>query len=246
MLGSILTSLSPAARRAVNQKRAFVFDWDGTLFDSMTEKAASFAAEISFFFSELGEQISPKELVAPYKAHSGKPRTEIIRALAKIRGLTLNDSQIETISTRLSARNKTALSHARLFADANRLLHAAVDWNLTLFISSSAPEGELGYHARRALEPRLQKLFSEILGSRANFTKGPGHISFITSNYNLDLDSVLVFGDDAADYHLSEAAGVDCILVERQSGRLDGKFPNTVESLDEICEIRMKGNSKRL
>mgnify|MGYP006123223539 CR=1 FL=1 len=41
----------------VRDKKAFVFDWDGTLFDSMTGKIISFSNVVSTYFAELSRKI---------------------------------------------------------------------------------------------------------------------------------------------------------------------------------------------
>lgn len=222
----------------INTKKVIVFDWDGTLFDSMAGKVKSFSAVVSMYFSEMGKPISSNFSADIYLRNSGKPRAEIFREVAKEANFHLEQYDIDEMSSRLFLHNKKALAKECLFPDALRLLKKLVNTDLVLYISSSVPQVELDYFVSKALPKNLRLRFSGVFGSGESLTKGPVHIARISLDSGNSLDKILVIGDDEADFTLSEQAGVDCILVDR-NGRYFDSFPkNFVNNLDELCNIQ--------
>lgn len=221
----------------LNKKRAFVFDWDGTIFDSMTAKHRSFSAVVSEYFEELGNPVDPDFVAAIYREHSGKPRAEIFLEAAKAAVLTLDQSDVDEMSKRLFLLNQSALAEANIFPDAYRFLSVLADRGVGLFISSSVPQAELDYFVRLALPENLRLRFSGVFGSREGCSKGREHMALISACAGVPLDMVIVVGDDEADYILSQAAGVSCVLVDRDGRWFDRRFPNVVKNLDELCNL---------
>lgn len=218
----------------VRTKKVFVFDWDGTLFDSMEGKTCSFSSVVSTYFTEHDKLIRPDLVATIYRTHSGKPRAEIFFEAAKVSGVQLEPADIDEMSERLFEYNRTILRKACLFPDARRLLDALAGRNVELFISSSVPQAELDYFVAAILPRSLRPRFSGVLGSSNGCSKGREHIAVISSQTSASRNDIVVIGDDEADYTLSNAAGVDCILVDRE-GRLAGCFPYIVKNLDELC-----------
>jgi phosphoglycolate phosphatase-like HAD superfamily hydrolase len=221
----------------INKKKVIVFDWDGTLFDSMAGKVKSFSAVVSMYFTEMGKPISSDFSADIYLRNSGKPRAEIFREVAKEANFHLEQYGIDEMSSRLFLLNRTVLAEESLFPDALRLLNALANSDLVLYISSSVPQAELDYFVSNALPKNLRLRFSGVFGSGESLTKGPVHIARITMDSGHSLDKILVIGDDEADFTLSEQAGVDCILVDRDSRFFDSFPQNFVNNLDELCNI---------
>jgi len=221
----------------INTKKVIVFDWDGTLFDSMAGKVKSFSAVVSMYFSEMGRPIHSDFVADIYVRNSGKPRAEIFLEVAKEANLQLELCDIEEMSRRLFLLNRTILGEEKLFPDALRLLNALAHTDLVLYLSSSVPQAELDYFVSNALPENLRLRFSGVFGSSESLTKGPEHIARISMHSGNSLDKILVIGDDEADFTLSKQAGVDCILVDRD-GRFFDSFPqNFINNLDELCNI---------
>ena len=221
----------------INTKKVIVFDWDGTLFDSMAGKVKSFSAVVSMYFSEMGKPISSDFSADIYLRNSGKPRAEIFLEVAKEANFHLEQYGIDEMSSRLFLLNRTVLAEESLFPDALRLLNTLANSDLVLYISSSVPQAELDYFVSNALPKNLRLRFSGVFGSGKSLTKGPEHIARISMDSGNSLDKILVIGDDEADFTLSKQAGVDCILVDRD-GRFFDSFPqNFVNNLDELCNI---------
>jgi len=221
----------------INTKKVIVFDWDGTIFDSMAGKLKSFATVLPIYFSEMGCPINSDLVEDIYLRNSGKPRKEIILEVANEIDADLETHDIDEMSRRLFSFNRTALAEENLFPDAIRLLKGLVNSDLVLYISSSVPQDELDYFVSKALPKNFHLRFSGVFGSNYDFSKGPEHIERISIDSGVSLNKILVIGDDEADFILSKQAGVDCILVDRNNCFFD-KFPqNFVNNLDELCNL---------
>jgi phosphoglycolate phosphatase-like HAD superfamily hydrolase len=219
----------------VRGKEAFVFDWDGTLFDSMEGKTTSFSTVVSTHFAELSKQIKPELVAAIYRSHSGKPRNEIFLECAKEVKLKIDQASIDEMSARLFVYNRDTLSTSNLFPDALRLLKFLMSRDIEIYISSSVPQSELEYFLRMVLPENILTQIKIVLGSSNGCNKGRGHLSEISASSCIQFENLIVIGDDEADFELSQLAGVNCILIDRIGGRFDARFPNVIKSMDELC-----------
>lgn len=210
-------------------KKVFVFDWDGTIFDSMTVKRYLFEEAVSQYLMTIQHDhiIPEEEIVEIYIAHSGQPRFEIFQIISKKYGLGFTQEDFEKISKLLFEKVRRALPSMPIFKDAERFLQALMARNGLIFISSSVPQPELEFIVREKLPHEVLSHLQGIFGSLPNFTKGPKHIEKIKAMTNSPSESIIVFGDDLADYTLSKQAEVDCILLDRE-----GKF-----SKSSFCHI---------
>lgn len=201
-------------RERIQHKQVYIFDWDGTLFDSMTIKTENFC-------EVLAKQLQGRSNATVdgirkiFKTASGIPRYEIFRRIGSHYGVSLTQHESDTMSDALTQLNTTRLAHAKLFPDAAPFLQAIADANRTLYISSSVPEKELRAIVSDTLPSPLLRAFSGIFGSAPNFTKGKAHIGQILTETGVHADTCIVFGDDEADVELSRQAGVDCVRLER-------------------------------
>jgi phosphoglycolate phosphatase-like HAD superfamily hydrolase len=220
----------------LQRKSVFVFDWDGTLFDSMEGKTHSFSLVVSNYLKKKNKHIEPYSVATLYRFHSGKPRSEIFREIAKVAGLQLDQTDIDEMSKLLFEYNRTVLAKAVLFSDALRFLDSLVSRDVKLFISSSVPQTELDYFVSAVLPDSLLSQFSGVLGSSNGCSKGSDHIDIIRTQTCALRENIIVIGDDEADYVLSKAAGVTCVLVDRD-GKFDDSFLNIVKNLDELCTL---------
>lgn len=200
----------------LHTKRVFVFDWDGTILDSMPLKSLNF---VRAFKSVIPESIQPG-LADSVKGHylrlSGHPRKYIFYEILNLLNLEPDKIFYDRFNAAFEVLNKQNLIHAKLFFDALDLLRALIDEGRQIFISSSVPPKELVDLVDAVLPSLIRRNISSILGSLDDFSKGRGHLQWIVSETGTTRDQILVVGDDLADYDLSLEAGVDCILVDRK------------------------------
>jgi phosphoglycolate phosphatase-like HAD superfamily hydrolase len=224
--------LVEAVLPAIAQKKVFVFDWDGTLFDSMAAKTVSFAAVVSEWLTRNGAALAAPEVARLYRLYSGEPRHAIFRKIARDAGTLASDEDCETMSQTLFARNCTALENATLFDDVLPCLEGLLKRNRSLCVSSSVPQAELSHFVEHKLPAPLRSRLTAILGSQPKLSKGPGHLGAIAVTTGAAAQEMIMIGDDLADRDLSVEAGIDSVLVDR-----DGHLPPHTPHISSLTEI---------
>jgi phosphoglycolate phosphatase-like HAD superfamily hydrolase len=215
---------------ALVSKTVFVFDWDGTLIDSMAVKGGNFARA---FAAAVKGAPDLGTLELQYRELSGRPRKEIFETVTARLGL--GSPGYEDFNRAFTRENESTLAGAPVFEDALDLLGFLRGRGRTVFISSSVPQKELEGFVRRKLGALAEGL-AGILGSSDGFAKGPGHIAFIEKKASCGKASILAVGDDAADHALSLAAGVDFVMIDR-SRRFTGGPAASVPDLRVLKDM---------
>ena len=220
-------------KQLLHYKEVFVFDWDGTILDSMKIKAVNFGQAFCSVLRHRKEQDLSDRVVRHYLRLSGYPRKRIFLQIMAIMGKEADQDSFERFNDVFEKLNKTSLIHARIFPDALALLEELIKRGCRIFISSSVPPQELADLVDATLPAQVKASITAILGSMGEHTKGQGHLRTIMQQTGATPDKLLVFGDDPADLELSSEAGVDCILVDR-SGNLNLQEIRIVGSLIQI------------
>jgi phosphoglycolate phosphatase-like HAD superfamily hydrolase len=219
----------------LKRKEVFVFDWDGTILDSMGVKSGSFAeAFCSVIFVESESGVLQK-VAENYLRLSGHPRKLIFSRILSILGLDEGPDAFERFNSSFEKLNRSSLIHAQIFPDALELLGELIKRGDKIFISSSVPPQELFDLVQATLPAQIKAGIAAIFGSVDGFTKGVDHIQAIVKDTNVALDRVLVLGDDLADHELGTEAGVDCVLVNR-AGIVPRSRVRLVQSLAQITK----------
>ncbi len=219
-------------------KRVLVFDWDGTLLDSMPIKLRTFSetlAELAVAHVELPTAALSERVAALYRRLSGFSRRRIFEAVLEDLQIGSDAVSFAQFDAALRARNQHELLRTSLFPDAETFLTRLVSTSHALYVSSSVPRAELEFLFSRIVPPSLHQRFAGVFGSDGAFSKGVGHLSRIMEETRATQRDVLVFGDDGADAELSEQAGVACVLIDRH-GRFGGR-PGTAGCVRDFGEL---------
>ena len=219
----------------LSRKALFVFDWDGTLFDSMAAKTQSFASVVSGWLQGQGALITLPEVARLYRLYSGEPRRVIFRKIAQDAGTQADAADCDAMSEALFERNRTALEAVPLFDDAIPCLEMLLSRDKALCLSSSVPQAELSHFVDHKLPTSIRARFVEVLGSQPDLAKGPGHLARIRAVTSVAPQDVIVIGDDIADRDLSSEAGIESILVDRD-GHLPAGTPH-ISSLNVLHRL---------
>lgn len=195
-------------------KKIYVFDWDGTIFNSMDLKRIN--------FKEAFLKIFPKDLALKdhlinqlYENLSGYPRKKIFDEISNELSLHASPWDFELFNQSFGVLNKLTLPNARIYDDALLLLEYLGKSGHLLVISSSVPQQELVEIVDKILPPDLRARISEVLGSGEGFAKGPEHVNWVKDRYGVKLDEIIMIGDDVADYNLANLAKVDALIISR-------------------------------
>ncbi len=169
--------------------KAVVFDFDGTLADSMP------------FLETIGVQVMMKyygisfdDATKRYRTTTGLPYEHQIE-------MNFPDDKRNKDATEEFERLKIErIFEQELFADTKGTLERIHTMGLDIFVSSSTfqPTIERYFHNKG-----LGMYFREILGYRPGFEKGRHHFEHIEKRHQIALDTVVFVGDSLKDYERS-------------------------------------------
>lgn len=212
-------------------KKIFVFDWDGTLFDSMEIKRTNFVS--AFIAAYIYMDLDGSAVKNLYIELSGAPRFELFSKISKILNCKNEDKAFVLFNNLFTQLNKTELKRTRLFHDAKDFITASYRSDIRMFISSSAPEDELLNTTKSTLTSPYDSFFEGIMGTTKDYQKGESHIQKICEITGSSKEELLFFGDDYEDYKLAFNAGVSCIIIDRERRYTNQNIP-TVHSFNNI------------
>lgn len=221
----------------LKSKRVFVFDWDGTILDSMKIKLENFSHVLTVLIEKHVNNKDLQDVIrSMYKELSGKQRQDIFNEIIDRLGLDNKTVDYNEFDRKFTIENQNKLLSARIFPDAISLLNTLVLRNIPVFISSSMPQHELDFMVKARLDSDLISAVSMVLGSSGGFNKGIDHLDYIKKKMKCSKDQMLVLGDDVLDSDLSTIAGVDCIIIDRE-GRFIGQNLLAIKTLDTIRSV---------
>jgi phosphoglycolate phosphatase-like HAD superfamily hydrolase len=185
--------------------RVVLFDWDGTLIDSLDTKVRN----ASILFQEvLG--FDRRAAASAYRRYSGIPRRQLFEAICRENGLTdLPEERFQFLSQRFSELNLAEFTDGRATHlvpdDTPTALSELQAQGYPLYISSSAVAEEIRLVAHLH---HLDGYFQEILGSAPGFNKGPEHVVYVMERQNVSRRQIVFVGDEPSDIALGKSAGV--------------------------------------
>ena len=201
-----------------------IFDFDGTLADSVDIKTDAFAE----LYKPYGKKIVDK-VIKYHLSNGGISRYEKIKYFHKnLLKINPTDSEVQNIATHFSdivinkVINASYLPGAYEFVNSNHL-------NYNLFISSATPEEEL---KQILYKKGISRLFKGIYGSPSSKTE---HINVIMKNGFNHNETVFV-GDSIDDYKAAINSKINFIGVSSIKDRKN-KFPNNVITINDIREL---------
>ena len=214
--------------------KVIIFDWDGTVVNTMPIKIKNASAIFSEFYN-----VNPTDVKESYSKHSGIPRRELFELIAKENiGRGLSVFEYNRLSSEFTLRNISSYKMHKVFDESNReVLEWLSSQGLMLFVSSSAIQSEI-HELAESLE--LNKYFQDIFGSFKDFKKGKAHIDHIRKNYNIKTSEIIFVGDEKADIRLSGRLGVMCIGIvhDKHESLLDIEFADhVINHLVDLKEI---------
>lgn len=203
-----VTSRPPRDRANPGGFKAILFDWDGTVLANSLHLKIQNAGRL---FSR-SYQVTADSVEASYRRHSGIPRRSLFdRISADCMGRALAEEEFEGLSRAFTAANlESVATKSRLRPEARASLEALLHRRCLLFVSTSASQDEV---ARLARHFDVDRLFTAILGSAPEFTKGPEHAAHVIATYDLDPRDLAAVGDESNDIRLQLEAGITAVGI---------------------------------
>lgn len=213
-------------KKITKKTEVIVFDWDGTIFNSMEYKKNNIVKSIQKI-----ENIDSNKIIELHNKYTGIPRKNLIQCIwNESIGEDLDDITFEAISTHYTQLNIESSKNAVIFEDSLRLLSKLkYRQNINIYVSSSAAKEEIIYSAKKN---HIYDFFIEILGSNGEFSKGAGHFNYIINKEGVDREKIIFIGDDHHDYLIGLQNCIDTYQICRGNAPVNKGYQ--IGSMDEI------------
>ncbi len=205
---------------------AIIFDFDGTLADSMP-----FLANIGIQIMKKYYDVDYDEASDRYKSTTGLPYEHQINL--NFPGYEHNEQAIEEFEKLKIER----IFEQQLFPDVVETLTQLNQMDISIFVSSSTYQPIIAeYFAKR----ELSTCFVEVVGYRPGFEKGKHHFEHIRAEHGIRLGDTLFVGDSLKDYERSKDyckfVGLEGMFKEKDFRRVGHKGP-VIQQVSELLAM---------
>lgn len=177
------------------QKKTVVFDFDGTLVDSMND-FADIAAEVMFEFFGLNRKTAKKR----YLETSGAPFHEQLEVIFP------KHPKNKAAAQAFEERKKVTYFERPLFTDTKETIENLRAKGIKTVISSN--------NFQDLVEQFVEKIgvtFDLVLGYKPNFAKGEAQFTHILQQLKVNRSDILFVGDSLHDAEHAKRSGVDFV-----------------------------------
>lgn len=209
-----------------NLYSAIIFDFDGTLADSMP-----FLQKIGVHIMMKHFGVSKEDATKMYVSTTGLPYEHQIKMNFP------DDSRNASAIVEFEQLKIERIYEQELFPDAEITVRKLSDMGYDVFVSSSTFQPTIEEYFKRK---GILNLFKAIVGYRPGFEKGADHFKYINSKFNVHFDRMIFIGDSLKDFERSKGF-CDFIPVLRmfnfQEFERIGYKGHAVSNLSELPEI---------
>jgi phosphoglycolate phosphatase-like HAD superfamily hydrolase len=170
--------------------KAVIFDFDGTLADSMP-----FLEKIGVEMMMKYFAVEKEDAIHRYRSTTGLPYEQQVKM--NFPDHPECDSAIEEFEK----LKKDRIFDQRLFEDTEDTVRKLNAMGIDVFVSSSTFQPTIEEYFQRL---GILDLFRGILGYRPGFEKGADHFNHIHSEYDVEFSDMLFVGDSLKDYERSQ------------------------------------------
>jgi len=202
---------------------AIVFDFDGTLADSMPFLES---IGVEMMMKYIG--ISEEEATSRYRSTTGLPYEQQVKMSFP------DDSRNQAAIEEFEHLKIERIFEQELFPDSVATVERVRTKGIDVFVSSSTFQPTIEEYFRRR---GILHLFKAILGYRPGFEKGADHFNHIHKTYDIPYDKIVFVGDSLKDFERSRGfcrfIAVSRMFKARDFRRLGHKGP-VVRHLSEV------------
>lgn len=206
--------------------RAVIFDFDGTLADSMP-----FLQNIGVDIMMTHFGVSKEDATERYVTTTGLPYEHQIKMNFP------DDPRNEAAIVEFEKLKIERIFEQELFPDAESVVRELNERGFDVFVSSSTFQPTIEEYFRRK---GILNLFKAIVGYKPGFEKGADHFNHISSTYNIHFDDMVFIGDSLKD---CERAKDFCKFIGKvgmfryQDFYKAGHRGHNIQTISEILEI---------
>ena len=207
--------------------KAIIFDFDGTLADTM-----------SFLTEKATELISKNYGIAEEEARRRYLETSGLDFPSQLEILFPSDPKNRKIAEIFEAEKQSRIMELPLFQDTVKTLRAFREENLKLFLCSSTDSELLKRYCK---EKGIYDFFEECLGLKPGFRKQK-QLLYIIEKYGFKPNEVLFVGDSLKDGEISGKAGIPFLGISRIFEKRDfsRKGLSCIEDLTSLYRVYRK------
>ena len=215
-------------------KKLCIFDFDGTLFDSIEDVVLCFNQTLKKHNFDI---LTYEEYIECLGGNIDEITSLILKDKNSQENIELIKSTYEKIYT---ASNK---EHTLPFPNINTLLKELQKEEILLAINSNRKTNSIKYYVTKYLEDID---FIKIEGHNPKYPSKPNPIGVnkIIKKANVNLEDTIYIGDSSTDIETAKNAGIDCLLVKWGYGKkdaFDSNYPlDFVENTTQLLEIIKK------
>lgn len=185
-------------------KKLCIFDFDGTLFDSVDDVVLCFNRVLK----EYGFPTLTRDEYIPCLGGN------IDDIISKVLGKNSSPQNVEIIKeVYLDYYNSSKKEKTVPYPHSEELLRNLQDNNILLAINSN----RLNYSLNDFVERYFTDIdFVSIVGHNINYPSkpDPSGVKYIIDKANVDLDEAVYIGDSITDIKTAQNAGIDCVVVK--------------------------------
>lgn len=209
-------------------KSVCIFDFDGTLVDSMGS-FANLAAEL---------------IEASYGVPSSKAREDYLRTsglpfFEQLESLFPGDPQNQKVAASFEERKRISYLRSTFFQEVPEAIGQLKNLDILTVVSSNNGQEIVEDFLENCPSPK--PAFDLVLGYREGFGKGPAHFKWILGHFGISISEAVFVGDSLQDAKKAQNFGVDFVgRVGTFSRRqFQENFPQVpvVEDLRELLEV---------
>ncbi len=188
---------------SIDKYKAFFFDFDGVVTDSVNIKTEAFAT----LYRPFGEDVVAK-VVSHHISHGGLSRFEKIRYYHKTYlNKELSESELVKLANKFSDLVIGKVLNAPFINGALEFLELLKKENKKIFIISATPESEIKKIIKKK---KLDKYFMDVKGSPANKKE---NLKYLIMKHKLRTLECLYFGDSEQDLNAATNLYIPFIAI---------------------------------
>ena len=212
------------------RKKAIIFDFDGTLADTMT-----FLSDVASNLLVKNYNLSEEEARKKYLESSG------LEFAAQVDIMFPNDPKNSKVVSAFEKLKRESILDHRLFPDVKPALSNLKAKRISLFVCSSTLHELLIEHLK---SKDVHEMFDGYFGLREGFQKAR-QIDFILEHFDFQPDEVLFIGDSLTDCGLAKKKGIEFVGLSRIFKKSDFKSRGALAVDDLVAFTRLWDESEK-
>lgn len=209
--------------------KAFFFDFDGVIVDSVNVKTDTFAE----IYRPYGEKVV-SQVISHHISHGGISRYEKFRYYHEsFLKKQISEAEVEELAQKFSNLVTQKVIEAPFISGAPEFLELVKAKNKKLFVISATPENEIKEIVK---QKNLTQYFTDIKGSPLKKDK---NLKFLIDTYNLKISECIYFGDSEQDLNAAVSLNITFVPINYHDGTKGySNFFNLVGRFEQLKEMR--------